>query len=103
MIIITIAHCAMNVVILAPALDCEEALNHRDWTKYTPYKYIIKTYSYICTLWFSMAPGKYTLSALLLAVTVALAFLARHVSIATHTVYLIYMSKSFSNVFNLNF
>lgn len=50
-----------------------------------------------------MAPGKYTLSALLLAVTVALAFLARHVSIASHTVSLLYISKSFSNVFNFNF
>jgi len=23
----------MNVLVIGPALDCEEATNHRDWTK----------------------------------------------------------------------
>lgn len=33
MIVITAAHCAMNLSVLAPALDCEEAINHRDFNK----------------------------------------------------------------------
>jgi len=31
--LITTAHCCMNVLVIGPALDCEEATNHRDWTK----------------------------------------------------------------------
>lgn len=33
MIAITAVHCAMNLTVLAPALHCEEALNHRDFNK----------------------------------------------------------------------
>jgi adenylate cyclase 3 len=31
--LITLAHCCMNVIVIGPALDCEEATNHRDWIK----------------------------------------------------------------------
>ena len=30
-------HCAMNVAVIGPSLDCEEAVNHRDWTKQVSY------------------------------------------------------------------
>jgi adenylate cyclase 3 len=28
------AHCCMNVFVIGPALDSEEATNHRDWAKW---------------------------------------------------------------------
>ncbi|PSN34624.1 Adenylate cyclase type 3 [Blattella germanica] len=66
--LIAVAHCAMNVAVIGPALDCEEAVNLRDWPH--------------------LAPGKYALCGLLLAVTIALAFLARHLEKASRVLFL---------------
>nr|CAD7400965.1 unnamed protein product [Timema cristinae] len=66
--LISAAHCVMNVTVIGSALDCEEAVNHRDWA--------------------NIAPGKYTLCGLLLAVTLALASLARHMEKASRVLFL---------------
>ncbi|CAG2053210.1 unnamed protein product [Timema podura] len=66
--LISAAHCVMNVTVIGSALDCEESVNHRDWA--------------------NIAPGKYTLCGLLLAVTLALATLARHMEKASRVLFL---------------
>nr|CAD7262346.1 unnamed protein product [Timema shepardi] len=66
--LISAAHCVMNVTVIGSALDCEEAVNHRDWA--------------------NIAPGKYTLCGLLMAVTLALASLARHMEKASRVLFL---------------
>lgn len=35
MVVITLLHCTLNVLVLAPALDCEESRKH--WSKYEKY------------------------------------------------------------------
>ncbi|XP_067008082.2 adenylate cyclase type 3-like [Anabrus simplex] len=68
LILIATAHCAMNVFVIGPALDCEEMAVLREYP--------------------SIAAGKYTLCGLLLAVTLALAFLARHMEKALRVLFL---------------
>lgn len=66
MIFITLGHCAVNVFVLGPALDCEESRKH----------------------FTTLTQGKYTLSALLLIATIALAFLARHMEQVSRVLFL---------------
>ncbi|XP_069698186.1 adenylate cyclase type 3-like isoform X2 [Periplaneta americana] len=66
--LIAAAHCCMNVFVIGPSLDCEEQANHRDWV--------------------NIAPGKYALCGLLLAVTISLGFLARHLEKASRVLFL---------------
>ncbi|GJQ82981.1 Ac3 [Trypoxylus dichotomus] len=66
MVLLAIAHCVFNILILGAALDCEESRKH--WASYTK--------------------GKYTLSALLLTATLALALLARHMEQVTRVLFL---------------
>jgi adenylate cyclase 3 len=39
--LITATHCCMNVLVIGPALDSEEATNHRDWTKLVFYSHTL--------------------------------------------------------------
>ncbi|KAK4879693.1 hypothetical protein RN001_007839, partial [Aquatica leii] len=66
MVLITSTHCVANLLILAPALDCEESRKH--WSNFT------KT--------------RYTLSILLITVTFALIFLARHMEQVSRVLFL---------------
>ncbi|KAJ8961115.1 hypothetical protein NQ318_008792 [Aromia moschata] len=66
MLLISTAQCLVNILILGPALDCEEFMKH----------------------WTSLTPGKYTLSGLLLTATLALAFLARHMEQVARVLFL---------------
>ncbi|KAE8752361.1 hypothetical protein FOCC_FOCC000833 [Frankliniella occidentalis] len=56
--LIALAHCAMNVVVIGAALDQEERRGLRDWT--------------------TIVPSKFSLSGVLIVVTIALGFLCRH-------------------------
>ncbi|XP_026469362.1 adenylate cyclase type 3 [Ctenocephalides felis] len=58
MTLVTGIHCALNLLVLYNRLDCEDLNSNRDWTTFTP--------------------GKLTLSYMLIAVTIALSYLARH-------------------------
>lgn len=75
MVLLTLAHCAVNIFILGSVLDCEESRKH--WSRWA-----FKSFGQ--TIWgfyfYSFTKGKYTLSALLLTCTLALSLLARHVS-----------------------
>ncbi|XP_031342492.1 adenylate cyclase type 3-like isoform X2 [Photinus pyralis] len=66
MVLITAAHCVVNVILLAPALDCEESRKH--WSNFTK--------------------SKYTLSGLLVTATLALIFLARHMEEVSRLLFL---------------
>ncbi|XP_022190546.2 adenylate cyclase type 3 [Nilaparvata lugens] len=66
--LLSLAHCLVNLFVIGPALDCEEIVNHRDWVNLTP--------------------GKYSLSALLVAVTIALSLLARHMEKSSRVLFL---------------
>nr|CAH7730505.1 unnamed protein product [Callosobruchus chinensis] len=66
MFFIAVAQCVVNILILSPALDCEELMKH----------------------WTSLTQGKYTLSGLLLTATLALIFLARHMEKVTRVLFL---------------
>ncbi|XP_063239440.1 adenylate cyclase type 3 isoform X2 [Bacillus rossius redtenbacheri] len=68
MVLVAAAQCVVNVAVVGAALDCEEAANHREWS--------------------NIAPGKYTLCGLLLAATISLAFLARHLEKASRVLFL---------------
>ncbi|KAJ8965187.1 hypothetical protein NQ314_004330 [Rhamnusium bicolor] len=66
MLLISTAQCLVNILILGPALDCEEFMKH----------------------WTSLTEGKFTLSGLLLTATLALAFLARHMEQVARVLFL---------------
>ncbi|XP_028137320.1 adenylate cyclase type 3 [Diabrotica virgifera virgifera] len=66
MLLIAAAQCIVNIFVLSSAIDCEERMK----------------------LWMSLIQGKYTLSALLLTATLALAFLARHMEKVSRVLFL---------------
>ncbi|KAF5300267.1 hypothetical protein FQA39_LY11124 [Lamprigera yunnana] len=66
MVLITSAHCAANLLILAPLLDCEESRKH--WSNFTK--------------------SRYTLSILLVTATFTLIFLARHMEQVSRVLFL---------------
>ncbi|KAF2902841.1 hypothetical protein ILUMI_03347 [Ignelater luminosus] len=66
MILITSAHCAINILVLSPALDCEESRKH----------------------WANFTKSKYTLSVLLVTATLSLIFLARHMEQVSRVLFL---------------
>ncbi|XP_057663021.1 adenylate cyclase type 3 [Diorhabda carinulata] len=66
MLLIAIAQCSVNILILGSAIDCEERMKH----------------------WMSLIQGKYTLSGLLLTSAIALAFLARHMEKVSRVLFL---------------
>lgn len=66
MFLIAAGQCLVNIFVLGQALDCEESRKH----------------------WISITKGKYTLSALLLVVSTAIAFLARHMEQVARVLFL---------------
>lgn len=66
--LIALAHCAMNVVVIGAALDQEERRGLRDWT--------------------TIVPSKFSLSGVLIVVTIALGFLCRHMEKALRVLFL---------------
>lgn len=34
LVLITVVHCLLNILVIAPTLDSEEFINHRDFSKY---------------------------------------------------------------------
>ncbi|KAK3922440.1 Adenylate cyclase type 3, partial [Frankliniella fusca] len=66
--LIALAHCAMNVGVIGAALDQEERRGLRDWT--------------------TIVPSKFSLSGVLIVVTITLGFLCRHMEKALRVLFL---------------